>query len=140
MSLQYEDCLKKGSIKAFSRGKAIAGKELETAEEDLGSAKKSFESGNYKWATIQVYYSMFHSARALLYAKNFKEHSHACLILAVRKFYVNEGKIPAKLVDALQDAKGLREDADYYSRWSKESAGSLLKLAEEFLNKAKEII
>jgi len=140
MSLRYDDCLKQGKIKAFSRGKAIAEKELETGAADLESSKKSFESENYKWATVQVYYSMFHIARSLLYAKNLKEHSHSCLILAIKKLYVDEGKIPANIVDALQEAKGLREDADYYSRWSKESSGSLIKSAEEFMKIAKRLI
>jgi uncharacterized protein (UPF0332 family) len=140
MNIQYNDCLKKGKIKLFSRGKVIAGKELETSESDLDAGKKSYESGNYKWATVQAYYSMFHTARALLYAKNLKEHSHSCLILSVKALYVDEGRISEKFVSALQEAKGLREDADYYSRWSKESSGSLLKSAEEFLAAAKEII
>jgi uncharacterized protein (UPF0332 family) len=73
---EYEECLKKGKIKPFSRGKDLAAKELATAATDLATAEKSFKSGDYKWATIQLYYSMFHSARSLLYAKNLREHSH----------------------------------------------------------------
>ena len=41
-------------------------KEIEAAETDLKDAKDSFENDKFKWATIQSYYSMFHSARALL--------------------------------------------------------------------------
>ena len=68
MIKNFEDCLKKGKIKKFSRGKSLAGKELRLAKEDLNSAQKSFDDENYRWCIIQVYYSMFHSARSLLYS------------------------------------------------------------------------
>ena len=40
----------------------------------------------------------------------------------------------------LKRGKTLREDADYYNDWSKIGFEEMLKLAEEFLNKAKEIV
>ena len=140
MSLEYDDCLKKGKIKPFSRGSSLAPKELETAGFDLGRAKETKKAGDYKWATIQIYYSMFHSARALLYAKNLREHSHFCLIVAIKELYVSTGKVPVYIVEGLQEAKNLREDADYYNRWSQQGCEKLLSIAEEFLFKAKEII
>lgn len=74
--LNFEDCLKKGKIREFSRGKVLVKKELEGAMFDLQAAEDSLRGKNYKWATIQTYYSMFHSARALLYIKNYRERSH----------------------------------------------------------------
>ena len=140
MSQQYEDCLKKGKIKPFSRGFSLAPKELKTALSDLERAKKTLKDGDYKWATIQIYYSMFHSARTLLYVKNLREHSHFCLIAAIKALYVQTKQLPVTLLEALQEAKDLREDADYYNRWSKQGCEKLLKSAQEFLTKAKEIV
>ena len=140
MTREYDDCLKRGKIKPFSRGLTLAPKELETSESDLKRARKTFEEGDYKWATIQIYYSMFHSARALLYAKNLREHSHYCLIAAIKSLYADEKKIPAKFLEGLQEAKNLREDADYYNRWSQAGCEKLIKLAEEILTIAKNII
>ncbi len=51
-------------------------KEIEAAQSDLGDARTSFDQGKLKWATIQGYYSMFHSARSLLYSKDYREKSH----------------------------------------------------------------
>ena len=82
---------------------------------------------------------MFHSARALLYVKNLREHSHYCLIAAMKTLYVGPKLMPERLVDAFQEAKNLREDADYYSRWSETGCQKLMKLAEEFLVKAEEL-
>lgn len=140
MTREYEECLKKRKIKPFSRGNTLAMKEIETARMDLERARKTAKEDDHKWATIQIYYSMFHSARALLYVKNLREHSHYCLIAAMKALYVGPKLMPERLVDAFQEAKNLREDADYYSRWSETGCQKLMKLAEEFLFKAEELI
>lgn len=140
MTLEHDDCIKKGKIKPFSRGITLAPKELETAKDDLGTALKTYKEGDYKWATIQIYYSMFHSARALLYAKNLREHSHYCLIAAIKTLYVETKRIPVSFLEGLQEAKNLREEADYYNRWSEAGCEKLAKIAEEFLHKAESLI
>ncbi|MDP2277184.1 MAG: HEPN domain-containing protein [Nitrospirota bacterium] len=140
MSIEFEECLKKQKIREFTRGSSLVEKELRTAEEDLKAGKKSMDDGNYKWSTIQFYYSMFHSARALLYAKNLREASHYCLIAAIKTLYVENNLLPVKLIEVLQTAKSLRESADYYDRWSRDGAEKLFKSAELFLEKTKEIL
>lgn len=137
---EFEECLRKGKIKEFSRGKSLVKKELNTAESDLENARITFKSSSYKWATIQSYYSMFHSARALLYAKNYRERSHYCLLIAIKALYLEKKLIPSYLLDKMQKAKTLRESADYYDEWSKEGAEQLIKSAEEFFKYASELI
>ncbi len=136
MSLEFEKCLKRDKIKEFPRGKALAAKDIKTAQEDLEAAEGSFNNKNYKWSTVQSYYSMFHSARALLYAKNYRERSHYCLIVALRALYVETRLLPGSLIESLRKGKRLREDADYYNRWSEEGAKFALKAAKDFLKRA----
>ena len=140
MTIEYDDCLKRGKIKPFSRGPALAIKEIEAAELDLSRAHKTHSESDYKWATIQTYYSMFHSARALLYAKSLREHSHYCLVAAIRTLYVDTKIIPVYILEGFQQAKDLREEADYYNRWSQAGCEKLIKLAEEFLAIAKNTV
>jgi len=140
MSHEFEGCLKRRKISEFSRGRALVEKELQIAKSDLTRAKASFKNRDHKWATIQSYYSMFHSARALLYAKNYRERNHYCLIVAIRALYVEKKILPLHLVEGFGKAKTLRENADYYDEWSEIGAKTLLKLAEEFLNKGMEIL
>jgi uncharacterized protein (UPF0332 family) len=140
MANEFEKCLKAGKIKKFSRGKALAKKEIRLAEEDLRAALKSFKGGDYRWCVVQVYYSMFHSARALLYFKNYREHSHYCLGIAIRELYVKTKELDIFFVEALNEAKGLREAADYYGDYSSANAKKLIKKAEDFIKRAKEII
>jgi len=133
MTIEYDDCLKKGKIKPFSRGPALAIKEIEAAESDLNRAHKTYNESDYKWATIQTYYSMFHSERALLYTKSLREHSHYCLVAALKTLYVDTKIIPVYILEGFQQAKDLREEADYYNRWSQAGCENLIRLAEEFL-------
>ena len=137
---EFEECLEKGKIKRFSRAKALVGKEIEAAAWDLERAGKSLSDKDYKWSTIQSYYSMFHSGRALIYRKGYREKSHYCLIVALRHLYVEQGLLPIRLVDGLAKGKGLRENADYYSNWSELGAQAMLSLAEELFQAGKKIL
>ena len=140
MNPEFERCLRSQKIKVFSRGKMLADKELKVAVADLEQAKITFKNDNYKWATIQCYYSMFHSARALLYTRNYRERSHHCLIVAIRALYVEKKLLPLHLIEGLQKAKTLRESADYYDQWSKTGVETILKVAEEFLDRSTQLI
>ncbi len=140
MGPEYEECLRKGKIRPFSRGKALAAKELDTASSDLHRAARTHLDGDFKWATIQLYYSMFHAARALIYSRNLREQSHYCLIEAVRVLFVETRLIPASLLEGFKEAKALREDADYYCRWSRAGCEKLLITAEHFLKRAGDIV
>jgi uncharacterized protein (UPF0332 family) len=136
----FEDCLRKGKIRPFSRGKSLSRREIESAAFDLDRAQKTYRDKDYKWATIQVYYSMFHSARALLYSRNLREHSHFCLVAAIRALFVETHQLSNSMLDGLKEAKSLREDADYYGRWSKHGCQGLLEKAQGFLEQAIKLV
>ena len=136
----FKDCLKRGKIKEFSKAKSLIPKELDSAKSDLKTAQDSIKQENYKWATIQAYYSMFHTARALIYSKGYREKSHYCLIVALKTLFVAEKLLDVRLVEAMQTAKTLRENADYASEFSKSSAETLVEKAQLFLKKAEEIL
>ena len=136
---EFDDCLKKGKIVVFPPAKKLVAKELKIAEEDLHTALKSLKEKDYKWATIQGYYAMFHAARTLLYHKGYREKSHYCLMLAMKVFYVSEGKLQMRLAESLQMAKSLREGADYDNTFDKNSAVSLVEQAGEFVEAAKQV-
>jgi uncharacterized protein (UPF0332 family) len=79
---------------------------------------------------------MFHSARALLDARDYREKSHYCLIVVLRHLYVDRKLLPASIVESLNRAKTLRENADYFDQWSKDAAETVLLSAQEFLSHA----
>jgi uncharacterized protein (UPF0332 family) len=136
----FKDCLKRGKIKKFNRAKSLIPKELDSAKSDLKTAKESLKRKDYKWATVQAYYSMFHTARALIYSKGYREHSHYCLIVSLKTLFVAKKLLDIRLVEAMQMAKTLRENADYASEFSKSSAEVLVEKAKLFLKTTEEIL
>jgi len=137
MNPDFKACLEKKKIIPFSKGKSLVNKELRTASEDLEDGKFGLSHGKYKWSTIQGYYSMFHTARALLYSQGYREKSHYCLSLALIALSVEKKKLEIEYVENFQNAMTLRENADYRTRFSKSGAEIVLKKAEEFINRAK---
>ncbi len=136
----YEECLSRGRIRPFPGGPEAAGAELAQAGEDLAAARTSRGTGNQKWATIQAYYSMFHTARALLYHAGYRERSHYCLQEAVREIYVSTRRLDARFLESLRLARMLRENADYYGRFSADGADRLLDEAGAFAAEAAKLM
>jgi uncharacterized protein (UPF0332 family) len=134
---ELESCMKSGRIRRFSPGPTFVAGELAAASQDLDEARRTMAAGGLKWATIQAYYSMFHSARALLYAKGYRERSHRCLVIALREFYVEPRLLELESVEGLEAGKTLRENADYYSRFSVAGAQKAVELADSFLARAR---
>lgn len=140
MNPDFKECLEKNKIISFPKGNGLINKELRTAREDLEDGKFGFIHKKYKWSTIQGYYAMFHTARAMLYSKGYREKSHYCLSVAIQALFVEKGKLNIEFVEAFNNAMILRENADYRTRFSKLGAKLVLEKAEEFLKKAQEIL
>jgi uncharacterized protein (UPF0332 family) len=138
--VDFEKCLKKNGLKISADAKRLVKKEIETAESDLREAESGLERSAFKWSTIQSYYAMFHTARALIYKKGYREKSHTCLRIALEEFYVSSGELPTHIVDAFQVGKELRENADYEAHFSEIGARKLVKAAQEFLRLAKKVL
>lgn len=132
--------LRERKIQRFHASRETILKELEGAGYDLDKARRSLDQGDYKWSTVQGYYSMFHSARALLYSKGYREKSHSALLEALTSLFVRTGLLERDHIDDLRDAKDMRESADYGMVFSEEGARTLIINADKFLRKAAEIL
>jgi len=126
-----KEALEKKKIISFSVGPNLIAKELEAAEEDLLDAKDLFSRERFKSATTLAYYAIFHTARALLYKKKYREKSHIQLAFAIKAFYVDEGLLSQEYYDNFIQALDFREMADYKSKFSKEGAQRNIQAAEE---------
>ena len=123
---KIEDLIKKGKLKRAAISEEMYKKEYGISEKDLESAKKSFEDENYKWATIQAYYAVFHGVRALVYKSGYREESHAAMKTAFKELYIDNGVIPSKVYYVLERGMDLREIADYKETYSKDGAETLI--------------
>ena len=115
-------------------------KEFEIGKKDLDSAIKSFEDSNFKWATIQAYYSIFHAARAMLYKAGYREESHSALKMAFKELYLLTSKLPDNVFDALERGMELREMADYKENYSQKGAENLIIAVKRALEEIEKIV
>jgi hypothetical protein len=126
-----KEALEKKKIISFSVGPKLISKELEAAKEDLLDAKDLFSRERFKSATTLAYYAIFHTARALLYKKRYREKSHIQLAFAIKAIYVDEGLLPQEYYDNFIQALDFRELADYKSKFSSQGAERNIQAAEE---------
>jgi len=136
----FERCVKERRLIKIKPSNEMIQKEIDSAEYDLERARNSLEEGDFKWAAVQSYYSMFHAAKALVLKKGYREKSHFCLIIALGELYVEEDKLNVEMVENLELCMSLRHEADYGLTYHQESAETAIKYAEEFLNNSLELI
>ena len=138
VSFKFKRLLEERRLTRIKPDRKLVLKEIEGAKSDLETARKSLQDENFKWAIIQGYYSIFHSARALVYSKGFREKSHYALLVAIQELFRDE--LESFLIQGFGDAMNLRQTADYGLTFSKEGAINVIETAEKFLLKAKEIL
>ncbi len=108
----------------------------EKAEEELKAAKYLYEKDIIKSCLSSSYYSIFHSARALLVFKKLDSKKHSGVIALFNKEYIKTGLINEKAKDILSKAFYIRIESDYKDFYvaSKEEAQEQIDNAEFFLN------
>ncbi len=111
--MDFNECLRSQKIVKMIPDDRIIDKEMEGSLYDLRRARESIIMKDFKWSSIQAYYSMFHAGKALLIKAGFREKSHGCLIVGLRALYVENGKITNDMVQNLEDSMFVRMDADY---------------------------
>lgn len=138
--LEFQHCLDKRWLVQMPEARYLVSKELQVGQADLAEAQTSYERGSYKWSTIQSYYAMFHAARALLYSRGYREKSHYCLSIAMRYLFVVQSLLDEELVDDMDDARVLREDADYRAEFSQAGASHNVRAASLLIARAGELL
>ncbi|MCD6476886.1 MAG: HEPN domain-containing protein [Candidatus Aenigmarchaeota archaeon] len=137
--MNIEDCIKEGFLQKVEPKKDVIKKEFKEADYDLEKAVVALEEKDFKWSIIKSYYSMFHSARALLFSLGLKERRHFVIRIVLEDLY-KKGKLEGKYVSDFNAALSGREDADYRYTYSEETAIYLIEAARNFLNKMKQMV
>lgn len=110
--MNFEDCIERGSIKqGFNLGYKIDDA-IKSAEEFINIADQNYKIEQYKGSHIMAYLSMFHSARALLYSKDYLEHSHIGLVIALKELF-KDNKIILVHLNLLNRIRTEREGVQY---------------------------
>ena len=136
MKYQFERC-KKSNIVQIGIDAELIKKEIKEAHYDLKSAEYSINQGNYKWAIVQSYYSMFHSFRGLLFSRGYKERSQAGLKSAIKSIFVDIGIISGDIFADFDFAMKAREKADYDYIYNEKLARNIFESTKKVINEAK---
>ncbi|MBU2447328.1 MAG: HEPN domain-containing protein [Bacteroidetes bacterium] len=91
----------------------IAKYRIEKAKEEILSAKILMEKYLIKSALSSLYYSMFHSVRALLALEGTDSKTHSGIIHLFHDKFIHTGKLDKNLGKILSNAFELRLDSDY---------------------------
>lgn len=115
---------------------------LERAEKALKSAKLLEENGELEDAASRAYYTMFHSARALLFSKGVSARTHSGTISLFGEKIVRQGILNEEFADMLRKAFDLRQKSDYelYTELDAKLVNEVIKNAEKFIKKARELL
>ena len=138
MSSQFASLLGQRKLFRSRITREMIRKEINAAKKDLQDAQDSLRQRKFKWATIQAYYSIFHSARALLYRRGFREKSHYALLVAIRELYSD--KLEEELVSGFDQSMELRQEADYGLEFSRTGAAETIESAKKFLKRTEELL
>ena len=115
---------------------------LERAEKALKSAKLLQENGELEDAASRAYYAMFHAARAILFSKGISAKTHRGTISLFSEKIVKQNILSEEYADTLRKAFDIRQKSDYelYAQPNVEVTKEIIKNAEKFINKIKELI
>ena len=109
---------------------------LETAKNDLRSARALFGLGDYKGANNRAYYSIFHAINAVhaISGKAYKRHKDA--IANFNKDYVRTSIFPREMGRKIGQAEEIRHASDYDDFYiaSKEESEHQISVADEFID------
>lgn len=108
---------------------------LETAKNDLRSARALFDLGDYKGANNRAYYSIFHAINAVhaISGKAYKRHKDA--VANFNKDYVRTSIFPREMGRKIGQAEEIRHASDYDDFYiaSKEESERQISAADEFI-------
>lgn len=122
--------------------KDLATYRINTAIEDLHTARSMFEKGHLRFANNRAYYAIFHAITAVfaLDGHSYKRHKDA--IGNFNRFYIHTEKFPKGFASRISEAEIVRQRSDYDDFYiaSKEKTQSQIDTATELIELIKEYV
>ncbi len=116
--------------------------EMERAQDELKAAQVLQKEGFYFKGVVSAYYSIYHAAKALLLLKGVDPKTHEGVERMFGLYYIKTGEFDLKIGKAIGRLMKMREEADYFPEipFIKEDSEEAIKMAEDFLQKAKSLV
>jgi uncharacterized protein (UPF0332 family) len=115
--------------------KSLCKYRIESAKEDLQTAKVDYDNGLYKGAINRAYYCIFHSIRAVNILDGFDASKHSSVIAHFNQIYVHSGLFDKAIYKIIDSSYRIREKCDYSDFYiaTKDEAEKQIKEAETFV-------
>jgi len=136
--MDLDELVKANYIQKIQPAQDLAEKEFHEADYDLESAETALHEKDYKWAIVKSYYSVFHSAKGIMFLMGFREKTH----FAVGEFLdilSKKGKLENRYVSDFKTCMGARQAADYNYDYSERTAKEIFEIADEFIERMKKL-
>ena len=130
--MNWKQCVEEGLIRKDSRAPERVQVSIESALRFIQSARKNLVIEEYEMTMIASYNSSFHSARALLFSRGYKERSHACVVIALQHLYAGDQEV-AQCLNILNKMRISRHNVQYdAARITEAEALFACEFAEKF--------
>ena len=108
---------------------------IQTAKDNLRSAKILLKAEEYKSANNRAYYAIFHAINAVHAVSGMAYKRHKDAIANFNKEYVKNGIFPREMGRKINEAEEIRRSSDYDDFYiaSKEESERQVSVAAEFI-------
>ena len=122
--------------------KELAEYRMEVAKEDLASAMKNLEAGDYRTANNRAYYAIFHAVSACLALDHKAYRTHAQILGVFNRDYVHTGIFPSEYGRKIKEIQDILHSSDYddfyivsieQSKLQGENAREIVSKIEEYI-------
>lgn len=115
---------------------------LESADEDLDTAKELLKLDRYRAAVNRAYYAIFSTTNAVLLTKQIERSKHSGVEAAFIQNFIKTGVFRIEFGKMFNYIRKKREECDYSSmiRIDRETAEKTVKDAEKFIKRMKEYL
>ena len=126
----------------FGRAKDLAGYRIDVAKQDLASAVKNLENGEYQTANNRAYYAIYQAVTACLALEHKAFKTHGQTIGAFNKDFIHTGVFSTEYGRKIKEAQDVRHSSDYDDFYvvSKESTRTQVENAREIVRVIEEYI
>lgn len=125
-----------------SSQKDLALYRMEKAKQTLSAARDMFSHRHFDTVVNRAYYANFTAMRALLAFKQDDSKTHAGVFAKFNLYFIRENLLSKDFNKLLNEAKTVRERADYgdFFEVDEETAKKHIAAAELFLSKSEELL
>lgn len=115
---------------------------VESADEDLETAKELLKLNRYRAAVNRAYYAIFSTTNAVLLSKQIERSKHSGVEAAFIQNFIKTGIFRIEFGKMLNYIRKKREECDYSSRIKidRETAEKIVEDAEKFIRRMKEYL